>query len=453
MSRKAASKKAFTLVEMLVVIAIIAILIALLLPALARAREAARKGACKNNLRQFGLGFHMFADKDPQGRLCTGAFDYRRDGCPDTWGWVADLVNTGAAMPAQMLDPSNPLKAPEKFNDLLGGSDTTNGKDGAPLSRLQSGICGSATWPKSTLAGSAATATFAATAAATGAATDERPALLARYFIAQGYNTNYAASWYFVRSAPRVSFVTVGGSGQPVTGGDATGEGVKGLNSTLGPLTRRIVETSPVPSSNIPLLGCAAPGDINEAVLTQTLAYGPTLADGTTTDPFAQGSQQEKTFVVEGDQLTEAFNDGPAFVTDSGAIALIPAVGASLATVVECEAAGNCQSPLGGTAGGESGTDTYLQDTRDWLAVHGSGNQASCNILMADGSVKEFADLDGDRFLNPGFPIVSGLTQAQLRQRGYTTDQVELPEFEITSRVLITAASAKMAEFESSYTP
>ena len=35
----------------------------------------------------------MFADKDPQERLCTGASDFRRDGCMDTWGWVADLKN------------------------------------------------------------------------------------------------------------------------------------------------------------------------------------------------------------------------------------------------------------------------------------------------------------------------------------------------------------------------
>ena len=48
--------RAFTLIELLVVIAIIAILIALLLPAVQQAREAARRSACKNNLKQIGLG-------------------------------------------------------------------------------------------------------------------------------------------------------------------------------------------------------------------------------------------------------------------------------------------------------------------------------------------------------------------------------------------------------------
>ena len=62
------SSKAFTLVELLVVISIIALLMAIMMPALSKAKELARRSLCKSNLRQQYVACTMYVN-DNEGYL------------------------------------------------------------------------------------------------------------------------------------------------------------------------------------------------------------------------------------------------------------------------------------------------------------------------------------------------------------------------------------------------
>ena len=89
-SGEAGRSRAFTLVELLVVIGIIALLVSILLPALNRARDAANTVKCASNLRQIGAGIANYVAENNGYLPATYVYDLPAGEPPDApkWGYV-----------------------------------------------------------------------------------------------------------------------------------------------------------------------------------------------------------------------------------------------------------------------------------------------------------------------------------------------------------------------------
>jgi len=83
-------KRAFTLLELLVVMAVLSLLMAILMPVLARARQQGKGVACLSNLRQMAITAQMYANNSDDYYPLTQGPSIERDG--KTYEYVWDFV-------------------------------------------------------------------------------------------------------------------------------------------------------------------------------------------------------------------------------------------------------------------------------------------------------------------------------------------------------------------------
>jgi len=141
--------RAFSLIELLIVIAIISILASILLPGMNMARERARFAVCMNNLRQYGVGMYTFAmnnkDRFPidvqqsnssagMVGVVPGNLGGNVGGWYDKWWGVVSTGSRWLAKPGKYLKDVNVLYCPNipsrNGPTRLWGSDYQNAYNG-----------------------------------------------------------------------------------------------------------------------------------------------------------------------------------------------------------------------------------------------------------------------------------------------------------------------------------
>ena len=92
MTMSSRSRRAFTLVELLVVIGIIALLISILMPALNNARTQARTTQCLSNIRQVTIAFQMYVNNNKGKTIAySTAVKMAKDGTPQNGFWMHEM--------------------------------------------------------------------------------------------------------------------------------------------------------------------------------------------------------------------------------------------------------------------------------------------------------------------------------------------------------------------------
>ena len=127
MSEERIIRRAFTLVELLVVIGILAVLVALLLPAMGKMAAMSRKIRCFSNLQQIGLGFALYRS-DSGGFLppVNSGSGYNAAGTAKSYGmWNAIGPYTGQKEWGGLKTPVQNAQGYLKFDSYWGSLKTT----------------------------------------------------------------------------------------------------------------------------------------------------------------------------------------------------------------------------------------------------------------------------------------------------------------------------------------
>ena len=129
-----AHRRAFTLVELLVVVAVIALLVSLLVPAIAGARRAGQSTACLSNLRQLALAQSAYA-LSHDGRLVNYGIAHGPGGLDISNSWVEDLQDYFADAEVRRelaTEDAGAVRTPSVLRSPLDASPHWSALDGGP---------------------------------------------------------------------------------------------------------------------------------------------------------------------------------------------------------------------------------------------------------------------------------------------------------------------------------
>ena len=198
-------------------------------------------------------------------------------------------------------------------------------------------------------------------------ADEARRAFVEEAIYNRGYDTNYAASWFIHATA-----LTLDAHGNLRNGSSSYRVSPMERHCTIGPLNRVRADASKVPSNLIPFLGNAAPtGKFLSAQV------GNHTAGADVAFVHARANQQ----IEFGSSVVSGFDN------------------------------------LRRSTGWWVGWKAALQDYRQL----GTPHKGSCNLVFADGSVRDYRDTNRDEVLNDGFPAGNG----------FNDDTVELPPHDV----------------------